>query len=176
MQELYKTFFSISLNAEHIFPPSLYVGCTWQNSICPFPRGQALHASCLWAVKLHHSYHVFSQQTKMTSLIMFKQIKQVQRIKQWPSNGQVKIFKKQMWKKINRLQFFLYFFYSNRSGCAHESDCDGLYRQHYHSGVGRRPGPHRPLHGHLHVVIWHHYWGEDMKRWIWNSRYSLKTT
>lgn len=50
----------------------------------------------------------------------------------------------------------------NRSGCAHGSDCDSLDRQYDHPGVGCCPGPHRPLHGHVHIVIWHHDRGEGL--------------
>lgn len=78
------------------------------------------------------------------------------------------IKKKTFGKMTNLLQdwlwvfFFLCTFQSfNRSGCAHGSDCDSLYRQHYHPGVGCGPGSHRPLHGHIHILIWRHYRGED---------------
>lgn len=113
------------------------------------------------------------KKTCRTTKVDWQQIAGLNEKKKIVQRGSVEnIWKKQTIGKNDKpaLKLTVFFFCcalfsfqsSNRSGCAHWSDCDSLYRQHYHPGVGCRPGSHRPLHGHFHIVIWRHYWGEDL--------------
>lgn len=51
-------------------------------------------------------------------------------------------------------------FRSRRFGRPHGSHRDSFYRQHHHIGVGCGPGSHRPLQGHMHILLRSHHWGK----------------